>query len=62
MGCDGRIVDKSQPLRIRVTCYRCGKRMDEIAMRGLFPNEHDGCIDDDTRLAVNLEISNYEPR
>lgn len=59
MGADGFIVDPTAGYSFEVRCYRCS--------RPVVPNDppinyHHECIGPDGRLAVSIEIENYEER
>ena len=59
MGADGFIVDPTEGFSFSVRCHRCGKPV--IAYDPPI-NYHHECISQDGRLAVNVDIDNYEER
>lgn len=59
MGADGFVVDPTQSYDIKVTCHMCGRPVWENDPP---INYHHECVSSDGRLAVNVEISNYEDR
>ena len=59
MGADGFIIDPMQSYTVEVRCHMCSRPVWE----GDPPiNQHHDCISKDGRLAVNVEIENYEDR
>lgn len=59
MGADGFIVDPKQGYTFEVRCHQCSRPVWENDPP---INYHQECLSRDGRLAVNIEIDNYEDR
>lgn len=59
MGADGFIVDPTEPVMCVLRCHTCGYSIRD----GDTPiTYHHECVGPDGRLAVNVDIDNYEER
>lgn len=58
MGADGFIIDPTMSYSLEVRCHQCGLPVEENDPP---INYHHACIRGD-RLAVNVDIENYEAR
>lgn len=59
MGADGFIIDPTDGYSVEVRCRQCGRH---VVPYDPPINYHHECIGPDGRLAVNVEMENYEER
>jgi hypothetical protein len=61
MGADYYILDPYKPITIRLYCYKCGKEIylhdSTLPFFG-----HEKCLEWDSKLPVDMEVSNFEMR